>query len=742
MRKEEVIQALRLHLGPRAERILEEAGLALGGPLEDLSPEEWAKVLKGPVFRELQARLRPEEARRVVEDLLAKLQEPSLDPKARLEEALKKFQLYLDWPGVARLRALVNRIRQDPNPALLGEGLSLVEALEEKLEEALLRQAKDLAYLEETLQRVRHLGGPKVRRLERDIQSIREAHREGVLAQGEVERARATALELRKLLESSAVRSPTLPEIAFATEERPPEDIVLTVEEAPEELELVVDLEGVEERIKALEVEEEKRRLEELLRRYAPLLERATVSPLLAEVQALLEAGTPVGERLKALEEAFKEAEQNLRAERRARLIQLEEALRALPLPEEAKAKAQSLLALAQETLKEGGVPDLTGLEEEVRRLEEWAQREEEERVRLLAEREALLEELRRGGEAFRELYQELQALPLKALKEALPALRARQAEILRRQGEMEALKAKLKEASQALEALRPEAQALGLEEPLAEAEARLKAGELPDLEGLKARLAKARALRRAQALEELARLEEAAKRFLPLGGGSLLRLIEEERKKPLPDPAPIARGLLALKRKLQAKREEVETRLRGFFREYRGLSPLTGETMAQLKPLAEFLEAALERLPRLGPQGLLEVEAALARADALLKTLKQEAEAAKAALKDLSRVDVDALFGQILEGPKETPQALDLPGVKALGYLEASPPLPEAPLRALKAALDRLDGEMGQTHRAASLLLGEEALVLAPQGDKTLVALLERNALMGFLLELRKGFS
>lgn len=759
---QEILEALKAHLGPRAEAVVREGALALGRSPEALSGEDWARVLKGVVFRELQARLRPEEARKVVEGLLARTapRPPEvLGVRAQVEEALKRFQIYLDWPEVARLRAFVNRIRQEgdnPDPNLLGEALVLVEGLEEKLEEALLRQAKDLAYLEETLNRVRHLGGPKVRRLERDIQSIREAHQEGTLAQGEVERARALALELRKLLESSAVRTPnlTLPEITFATLEetpRPDEDLVLTVEEAPEDLELVVDLgalpEAEAQRIQALEVEEERRRLEDLLRRYAPVLERATVSPLLAEVQALLEAGTPVGEKLKTLEEALKEAEANLRAERRARLIQLQEAVHRLPLPEEAKAQAQNQLALAEETLKEGGFPDLAPLEEEVRRLEAEARRLEEERARLKAEKEALLKELEAGGEAFQALYEELRHLPLEALPQALPALRARQAEILRRQGEMEALKAKLQEAQRALRALEPEALALGLDEALRAAEAQLEEGQLPDLEALRAEIQRTRALRRAQALSELARLEEAARRLAPLGGESLLRLIEAEKGKPLPDPAPIARALQALRRKLQSKREEIKTRLLGFSQEYQRLRPLSGETAARLRPLAEFLEAALDRLDRLGPQGLLEVEAALGQADALLKTLKQEAEAAQAVLKDLGKVDVEALFGQILtpsapKGPAPAPalEALRLPGVEVLEVLGASSSLPQAALEAFRRAVDRLDQDLGRPHLAASLLFGGRALVLAPYGGETLVALMDRSALLAFLLELRKG--
>jgi chromosome segregation protein len=157
-----ILETLRRHLGTRAEAVLEEGLKRLGKRQEELSPKDGETLLKGLAFRELQARLPAEEAKRVVEEALRKLSAPSepADLEA-LEAGLKRFGLYLDWPEVARYRALINRLRQDPDPRLMREAKALLEALEEKLEEALLRQAKDLAHLEESLERVRHLGGPR-----------------------------------------------------------------------------------------------------------------------------------------------------------------------------------------------------------------------------------------------------------------------------------------------------------------------------------------------------------------------------------------------------------------------------------------------------------------------------------------------------------------------------------------------------------------------------------------------------
>ncbi|WP_038055425.1 hypothetical protein [Thermus amyloliquefaciens] len=758
-----ILEAIGPHLGTRAEAVLQEGLKRLGKRPSELTPADGAHLLKGLVYRELQARMRPEEARRLVEGVLAQLEGQGAR-LAKLEEGLKRFGLYVDWPEVGRLRALVNRLRQAPDPGLLAEGEELLEALEERLEEALLRQAKDLAHLEEALERVRHLGGPKVRRLETLVETIQRAHKEGVFAPAEVERARNLALELRKFLESSAVKAHTLPEIVFETQETPPRaetpsspptDVFLTVEEASElEGELVVDLEALSQeasqRILALEVEEERRRLEELLSRYAPLVERATVSPLLAEVQALLDAGTPVGEKLKALEEAFQEAEKNLRAEKRARLIQLQEALRLLPLPEEAKLPLQRALGLAEETLEEGGYPDLLPLEEELRGLEAEARRRAEEAKRLLQEKEALVEELRAKGEAFRPLLEELQALPLEALPQRLPEVRARYAELLRAQGEEAALRAKLGEAARALEALKPEALALGLKEKVAEAEALLAQGSLPDLGALQTSLEEARAKARQEALLELGRLQALAERFRGFGGEGVLRAIAEEKGKPLPDPTPIARALEALKRRMEAKREELTTRLTAFFQTHARLEGFQSETNRRLRSLLPVLKSAQEKLPRLGPQGLLQVEKTLGQAEALLRELEREQEAAKAVLREIKGEDLEALlkvFDQeraqaVPSGPQVASLEADLaplrlPGVEVLGYLGEALPLPREPLEALVQALDQLDKSLRQTRGPAAILLGEKALVLAPRQGRTLVALLEKTSLSAFLLEL-----
>ena len=694
-------EALRPHLGARAQVVLEEGLKRLGKRPEELSEKDAETLLKGLIFRELQARLPAAQARRAVEEALARLAPAPEGGLEALERGLARFGLYVDWPEVGRLRALVNRLRREPDPRLLQEGLALLDHLEEKLEEALLRQAQDLAHLEEALERVRPLGGPKVRRLESLIQIVREAHREGTLAQGEVERARALALELRKYLASSAVQPATLPEMVFETQE---EDVLVTVEEAPAlEEELVIDLESLAEpqaqEIRALEVAEEKRRLEELVLRYAPFLDHPRAAALRAEVEALLEADQPALEKLTELEAALKEAEAEAKAARRARLIQLEEALRRLPLPQEAKAP----------------------LEEEARRLKE--------------EKARLLEELSALGEAAKPLAEELAHLEGEALAQALPGIRARYAELLKGAGE-EARRARLEERKAALRALKEEAEALGLGEEVAEAERALAQGELPDLEALRRRLEEAQALRRRLALEELARLQALAERFRPLGGEAVLKAIEAERQKPLPDPAPIARALQAMKRRLEAKRQELGTRLAAFFRRYAPLEGLKSDTQRRIRPLVEFLRPAQKALDRLGPRGVLEVERALAQAEEALKELEKEKEAADRLLKELGQEDLEALLSSLEAPGGERPDLspLRLPGVKALGLLDDPLPLPRPQLKALHQALKALEAATGEALGPALVCLGGSYLVLAPWRGHEAVALVEPEALDPFL--------
>src|SRR5690606_38504328 len=78
-----------------------------------------------------------------------------------------------------------------------------LEAVAQKLEDQLVLQAREVGELDEALEVVRSLGGPKVRRLESLVNHMRSAQEARHLAPAELERARRLARDLRKLIESS-----------------------------------------------------------------------------------------------------------------------------------------------------------------------------------------------------------------------------------------------------------------------------------------------------------------------------------------------------------------------------------------------------------------------------------------------------------------------------------------------------------------------------------------------------------
>lgn len=749
----QVLSALTPYLGKKAEALLREGALRLGKPLEELSPKDLEILLKNSVYRALQGRLPKEEARDIVESLLKDLAPLDLKP---LEEGLKRFNLYLDWPEVGRLRALYRKLQTSPEAGLYREALDLLEDLEEKLEGALLEQAKDLAYLEEVLSRVKDLGGPKARRLESLLSTLKEAQSQGLLAQAEVERARQIALELRKLVESSAIRVLEAKEKPQPTPEAPGEDILLTVDDFAEE-ELIIDLDTLPEeekrRLQALELEEERRRLKQLKERYARVLDRVD----LKGAEARLEAGTPLGEQLLELEEALKKAEKELRAETLAQLLMLEEKARTLvasPLGEYRVAsplgehrEATPLLEeirLAQATFQEGGWPDLEAL---IRKVEE-----KEAEIRRLSEleeeRKALLEALEQDP-AFAPLLEEVKGLPTERLSE-LPALREKYLALLKEKDERahllalaqgvlgegfqtlptQALKERLLRAlEERLKALKEKAQALGVDLDLEEAEAALREGRPFDPRPSELVLEQALAERKALALEELSRLEALARRYLGLGGETVLERIQQERQKPLPDPTPIRKALSALKRRVESFRNALRARLVAFFQTYEPLRLLEGETARRLRPLMGLLKTALERLDRLGPRGLQEVERLLREAEPLLEALKKEEEAARSVLSTLKGKELEALLGVFEEGPDLS--VLRLPGVEKLELLENAPfahPLAEA--------WGRLDGHLKAKGKALVVYFSKGALVLVRLRGKPVLGLMDRGVVSHFLLE------
>ncbi|MDX2007584.1 MAG: hypothetical protein SFU83_20280 [Meiothermus sp.] len=416
-------QSLVPVLGDRTSMILEEGVRRLGINPDQLDAAQAEVILKRLVYRELQSKMSPAAARSRIEELLRDLGSGSNAPAAAkaaeaqaeaqtqnalqdLEAGFKRFSMYLDWPEVGRLRSLIGVIRQDPEAstvrALVREGQEVLSQLEDKLQAALLRQTRDISELHAALERVQSVGGPKVRRLDNYIKAIQEAHGQETLAQAEVERARLLAAEMRKLVESSVVQNPT-GEMAITVED----DVVQAGRDPTwDDTELVVELDfeslsaEQQTRIREIDVAEDQRRLEALLDRYAMLVSHPKVVDESNALLAELGKGNPVGERIAALEEQFKNLYSERLAQSKTRYDALLARLQKLDL---ARAKSGGLAAklrVVGETLQGGGLPtELGELERGLEALEadERTQREAQERTARLS---AQLATVRQDAEA------------------------------------------------------------------------------------------------------------------------------------------------------------------------------------------------------------------------------------------------------------------------------------------------------------------------------------------------------
>jgi len=635
--------ALEPHLGERTDVVLEEGLARLGISGGELSDADAANLLKRFVYRELQREMDAAAARKVVKEILAELGDAAesgvtteVDPKARLQAALSRYSLYFEWPEVQRLRSLAALIEASESEGqsaseLLKEAQAQIDLLDEKLQNALLRQARDISYLEEALERVKSIGGPKLRRLQSLLKQIKEAQTTDTLATAEVERARKLAADMRKLVESSVVQNPTLAPEATA-EEAGVVDVDETAEIAAEEddgFELLIDFESLEpevaDRIREIDLAEERRRLELLKEQYAAVWSAEGVRQLAAEVENLLDGGELAGEKIDQLQQALDEASKNALAEARARYEWLSERLRSLDLEGGLPTgRARSQLELIKESLDMGILPsDLEEAERQIKSLEEALVKrraEEARRARVIeeanslvanarkalageelpelagfAERLALLEAGLAAGEIDESLLARLKAeLPdvlnqIARAGEATKALRAKLIAELESLPPLDEIRASAEALRMQVEELPPEeleASVAGLREraleisrarlrelaelagkfrvsdaPVQKAMEELEAGRFPDLEGVRREVEAAVVRARNQAKQKLEGLAAAARRLEGMGGETLLAEIQAALES-LPDGLPNTEELENKLNQLLAARESLRTEL------------------------------------------------------------------------------------------------------------------------------------------------------------------------------------
>jgi len=358
------VEALESLLPPRVVSLVMREGLAQAGrSAAELDVDDLEALLTGPAFRRLQATMPVEQARAHVSEFLATIKalaERPVDsdddaaaattadvatgasgdgsgtasasaasgsPNARLETlraALRPFNLYFDWPEVRKLRAQL-QVADEELAARLDASASLDEAdaqlllVRQKLEDRLVLQARELAALEEALEIVASLGGPRVRRLEALIGQVRNAQQAREVAEAEIERAAGIARDLRKLMESSVAQPFVADPDAVSDDEAERHDHSAVPATSDDDLPTITIDDStltaeVSERLRQVDIEGERRSLEQLrthhdeLLRYLPhLTERFD------EAQRALDAEQPLGERLSALRVELLDAEQTQR---------------------------------------------------------------------------------------------------------------------------------------------------------------------------------------------------------------------------------------------------------------------------------------------------------------------------------------------------------------------------------------------------------------------------------------------
>ena len=231
------IEELEAVLSPRVvSRSIKEGLNQIGRTPDTAGIDDIEKILKSQVYRQLQLTMPVTKAKEVVAEMIERLRkvegdegitattaEGGLEAQGRelerLQEALKPFNLYFEWPEVQKLRAQIQLLEDDhkanrQSPALLRGASEQLQIVMQKREDQLVLQARDLGELLEALDEVRPVGGPKVRRLETLVNQVRAAQENRQLAAAESDRAQRLVRDLRVALEEEGAESEAKPQTA------------------------------------------------------------------------------------------------------------------------------------------------------------------------------------------------------------------------------------------------------------------------------------------------------------------------------------------------------------------------------------------------------------------------------------------------------------------------------------------------------------------------------------------------
>ncbi len=332
------VEELEALLSPRVvSRSLKDGLATIGKTPQDVGYEDIEKILKAQVYRQLQVTMPVNEAKTRIQDILTRIKnleiavqeedasgialEKQSEILFNLHERLKPFNLYFEWSEVQKLRALIQLLEVEQEAQreagkLVADAREQLAIVEQKLEDELVNQGKELTRLEATLEGTKTLGGIKVRRLENLLRQIRVSHENRQLATAELERSKKLAIDLRKLMESSVVIGDDMPD----------NDVPLTpvlddeglMEAEPDESELLIsDISpDIQARIAEIDLEGEGYSLESIRNEYKTLLNYSEeLSATIDGYRQKLENGQSIADELKDIQETMRKVSEEKRLE-------------------------------------------------------------------------------------------------------------------------------------------------------------------------------------------------------------------------------------------------------------------------------------------------------------------------------------------------------------------------------------------------------------------------------------------
>ena len=313
------VEELEALISPRVvSRALQEGLRLVGKTPETITVEDVDKILKEQVFRQLQVTMAVTEAKLKITQIIERLKTVGSESASTqrtlaqqeetlfaLQESLKPFNLYFEWPEVQKLRSQLKLLEGEQEAGreasrLVQDARQQLRIIEQKQEDQLVNQARVLTELDASLEEVKTLGGPKVRRLENLIGQVQEAQDRRQLATAESERSLKLVADLRKLLESNAVTEAAEPAADAPATQATEQNLNLSSEASNP---------ATNNRLKQIDLDSERHDLEKLANDHANLLVyQKDLAETVIRSRSLLDAQTSIAEMLELLPERFQEA--------------------------------------------------------------------------------------------------------------------------------------------------------------------------------------------------------------------------------------------------------------------------------------------------------------------------------------------------------------------------------------------------------------------------------------------------